>query len=335
MSQANTDTEDHLTLPEAIAEKTLIFSGTAHRELAKNIAKAAGLELSPSITKKFSNDNFHVYLGTTVRTKEVFIIQPLSPPCSDNLVELFLMLDVAHTAGARNVHVVIPYYSYARSDKKAAPRISIAGRLIADLIVTAGATHVITMTLHSPQVHGFFRVPTDHLTAHSVFINHLKKKDLSNCIILAPDIGHARRGAKLARALGIPIAVGEKLRRTDDTVVIAGIMGDVEGKDVIITDDEIATAGTIVETIKYIRKFNVPKITVIGTHGLFTGPAVKRLNAIEEIDEIIVTDTVPLSPEQYPDRLKILSVAEIFGKAIHCNVMGRSVGEFFTFWPTT
>ncbi len=336
MSESNIDS----TVPKKITsseilEKTLIFSGTAHRALAEQIAEELGLELSPSVTRKFSNDNFYVHLGTTVRTKEVFIIQPLSPPCSDNLLELLLMLDVARTAGANSVHAVIPYYSYARSDKKDAPRISIAGRLVADLIISAGATHVITMTLHSPQVHGFFRVHTDHLTAHSVFIDHLRTKDLRNSVVVAPDIGHAKRAAKLARSLGLPIAAGEKLRQTDDSVVIAGIMGDVDHKDVILVDDEIATAGTIVETIKHLQQHhNVQKITVTGTHGLFTGPAVERLNAIDAIDEILATDTVPLPENRRPQRLKILSVASIFAEVIRCNVSGKSVGELFAFWPS-
>lgn len=320
---------------DAFFEKTLIFSGTAHRSLAEKIAEELGLELSPSVTRKFSNDNFYVHLGTTVRTKEVFIIQPISPPCSDNLLELLLMLDVARTAGAHSVHAVIPYYSYARSDKKDAPRISIAGRLVADLITAAGATHVITMTLHSPQVHGFFRVHADHLTAHSVFTKHLRSKDLRNSVVVAPDIGHAKRAAKLARSLGLSIAAGEKLRQTDDSVVIAGIMGDVDDKDVILVDDEIATAGTIVETIKHLQQHhNVRKVTVVGTHGLFTGPAVERLNAISAIDEILVTDTVPLPENRRPQRVKILSVASIFAEVIRCNVLGRSVGELFAFWPS-
>jgi len=243
-----------------------------------------------------------------------------------------LMLDVARSAGAASVHAVIPYYSYARSDKKDAPRISIAGRLIADMLVTAGATHVITMTLHSPQVHGFFRVPTDHLTAHSVFVEHLKAKDLSNSVIVAPDIGHAKRATKLARALKLPVAAGEKQRLTDDSVAITGMMGDVWGKDVILLDDEIATAGTIIETIKYLKTCNVHKFTVIGTHGLFTGPAVERLNDIPEIDEIIVTDTVPLKESQRPRRLRVLSVGAIFGEVIRRNVQGESVGSLFEFW---
>lgn len=299
------------------------------------MADYLGLELRPTAVRKFSNDNFYVHLGVSVRAKEVFIVQPISPPCSDNLVELLLMLDVARSAGAQGVHAVIPYYSYARSDKKDAPRISIAGRLVADLLVTAGATHVITMTLHSPQVHGFFSVPTDHLTAHSVFVEHFRRQDLSDTVVFSPDIGHAKRAAKLARALGLPMAASEKKRLTDDTVAISGIMGDVRGKRVLLVDDEIANAGTIVEAIRVLRAEDVRHLSVVCTHGLFTGPAVERLNAIEEIEEIIATNTVPLPKDRRPARLKVLSVARIFGEVIRRNVRGESVGTLFEFWPTT
>lgn len=320
---------------QKLLANTLLFSGTAHPALAREIAGYLGLELCPTVVRKFSNDNFYVHLGVSVRAKEVFIIQPISPPCSDNLLELLFMLDVARSAGAKGVHAVIPYYSYARSDKKDAPRISIAARLIADLLVTAGATQVVTMTLHSPQVHGFFSVPTDHLTAHSVFVEHFKHQDLSNAVVFSPDIGHAKRAAKVARALGLPVTAAEKKRLTDDTVVVVGIMGDVRGKRVLLVDDEIANAGTIVEAMRVLRAKDVRRVTVLSTHGLFTGPAVERLNAIEEIEEIVVTDTVPLPAERRPARLKVLSVARIFGEVIRCNVLGKSVGALFEFWPTT
>ena len=314
---------------------TLIYSGTAHPDLSQEIAGYLGLELSPTVVRKFTNDNFYVHLGVSVRAKEVFIIQPISPPCSDNLLELLFMLDIARSAGAKGVHAVIPYYSYARSDKKDEPRISISARLVADLLVTAGATHVVTMTLHSPQVHGFFSIPTDHLTAHSVFVEHFKRQDLSNAVVYSPDIGHAKRAAKLARALGLPVAASEKKRFSDHTVAISAIMGDVKGKHVLLVDDEIANGGTIVEAVRVLRAENVRRITVACTHGLFTGLAVKRLNAIEEIKEIVATNTVSLPEERRPARLKVLSVARIFGEVIRCNVRGESVGALFEFWPTT
>jgi ribose-phosphate pyrophosphokinase len=314
--------------------ETLIFSGSAHPALAQELANHLGLGLSPTTIERFSNDNLAAHLGVSVRAKDVFIVQSLSPPCSDHLMELLLMLDVARGAGARTVHAVIPYFSYARSDKKDAPRISIAARLVADLLVTAGADHVITMTLHSPQVHGFFSVPADHLTAHSVFVDHLRKQDLSNTVIVSPDIGHAKRAAKLARALGLPLAAAEKIRLSDDTVSIVGIMGRVRGKRAILFDDEIATGGSIVGTIDQLRRQNVTRVGVMVTHGLFTGPAIDRLNSVREIEEIVVTNTVPLPPERRPDRLKVLSVAHILGEVVRRHVTGRSIGELFEFWPT-
>jgi len=316
-----------------LRNRVLIFSGSAHPALAQKIADYLGLPLSPTLVRKFTNDNFYVQLGVSVRAKEVFIIQPISPPCSDNLLELCFMLDIARSAGAAGVHAVIPYYSYARSDKKDAPRISIGARLIADLLVTAGATQIITMTLHSPQVHGFFSIPTDHLTAHSVFVKYFRQQDLSNAVIVSPDIGHAKRALKLAKALRLPVAAGQKRRLSDNRVIIDGMMGDVRGKRVLLVDDEIATGGTIIEVIKYLRKKDVTRVTVLGTHGLFTGRAVERLNVVDEIEEIVITDTVPLPEERKPARLKVLSVAHIFGEVIQRNVLGQSVGDLFEFWP--
>jgi ribose-phosphate pyrophosphokinase len=288
--------------------------------------------LLPSTRRRFTNDNLYVHLGVSVRQKRVFIIQPLTPPVSDSLLELLMMVDTARHASAAHIHAVIPYYSYARSDKKDEPRISIAARLVADLLRTAGASHVMTMTLHSPQVHGFFTVPVDHLTSQSVFINHFVKQDLSNTVIVSPDIGHAKRAAKLARALNVPLAAANKERLTDEEVAIAAIIGDVRGKDVIIHDDEVATGGSVVKVIELLKRQDVGRITVACTHGVFSGPAIDRLRALPEIAEIVTTNTVPLPPEKRLPNMTVLSVASIFGDAIRCNTLGRSVGKLFAFW---
>lgn len=311
----------------------LLFSGSAHPELAQEIADDLGIEVSPTSISKFSNDNFEVQLGESVRRKDVFLLQPLVTPASDNLLELLMMLDIARTSGAASIHAIIPHYSYARSDKKDAPRISVAGRLIADLLVTAGAQHVITMTLHSPQVHGFFSVHTDHLTPHSVFVNYFKGQNLENCVVVSPDIGNAKRADKLARSLNLPLAIGQKKRVSDDTVELASILGDVRGKRILIAEDEIATGGTIIELIKVLKAEGARSIVVVCTHGLFTGRARERLNAIDEIEQIVVTNTAPLPPERRPDRLVTLSVGHIFGEVIRRTIQGESVGELFEFWP--
>jgi len=317
---------------QKMREEIRVFSGSAHRGLAREICKTIGVPLLPSVTRRFSNDNLYVHLGVSVRQKRVFIIQPLTPPCSDNLLELLMMVDTAVHASAMHIHAVIPYYSYARSDKKDEPRISIAARLVADLLRTAGASHVITMTLHSPQVHGFFPMPVDHLTAESVFINHFKKTDLSNTVVVSPDIGHAKRAAKLARALSVPLAAANKERLTDEEVSIDALIGDVRGKDVIIHDDEVATAGSVVKVIELLRAENVGRITVACTHGVFSGPAIDRLRALPEITEIVTTNTVPIPREKRLPNMTILSVAPIFADAICCNILGRSVGKLFAFW---
>jgi len=318
-----------------ITDELQIFSGSSHPQLAQEIADYLGCPLCPHKTLRFSNDNLFVQLGESVRGKEVMIIQSLTPDVSDNILELLLMLDAARSASAKAVHAIIPYYSYGRSDKKDEPRISIAGRLIADLLATAGADHVMTMTLHSPQVHGFFSMPTDHLTADGVFVRHFRNRDLSNTVILAPDIGHAKRAAKLGRVLGVGVAAGDKERVADDRVEVAGIIGDVAGKKVIVFDDEIATGGSIVATIDLLRQKNVKHVTLACTHGVFSGPAIDRLRAIPEVDEIVCTNTVPIPPEKKLPNMTILSVAPIFGEAIRCNLVGRSVGSLFAFWPDT
>ena len=308
------------------------FSGSSNLQLATDIAAHLGLPLDKTNVSRFSNDCLHIQLGASVRSRSVFIVQSLTPPVNDHLMELLMMVDTARHASARRIHAVIPYYAYARSDKKDEPRISVTGRLVADLLRTAGASHVITMTLHSPQVHGFFTMPVDHLTSQSVFINHFRKRDLSNTVVVSPDIGHAKRAAKLARALNVPLAAANKERLTDEQVAVSAIIGDVRGKDVIIHDDEVATAGTIIKVIELLLREGIGRLTVACTHGVFSGPAIERLRTIPEIEEIVTTNTVPMPADKQLPNMTVLSVASIFGEAIRCNIMGRSVGKLFAFW---
>jgi ribose-phosphate pyrophosphokinase len=310
-----------------------LFSGNAHEGLAKEIAAYLEINKSDIDINQFSNENFEVQLGTSVRGKDVFILQPLVPPTSNHLMELLLMLDTARSSVARSIHAIIPHYSYGRSDKKDAPRISIAGRLVADLLVTAGAQHIITMTLHSPQIHGFFSVPTDHLTAHSVLMNYFKSTNLDNAVIVSPDIGNAKRAGALAKSLKLPLAIAQKLRLTDRKVSITNILGDVKGKHAIIVDDEIATGGTIEELVNHLTEVaGVESVTVACTHGLFLSDAVERLDALN-LKKVVTTNTVPLKPEQCPRNLEVLSVAHIFGEVIRRTIGGQSVGAMYEFWP--
>ena len=305
-----------------------VFSGHAHREFAEEMCGILGVELSPSRLSRFSNDCLQVQLRANCRQRDVYIVQPLVPPVQENLMELLMMVDAARGASAAHVTVVMPHYAYARSDKKDAPRISIGGRLVADLIQTAGANRVLTMALHAEQVHGFFSMPVDHLTALPVLARHYRSRDLSNAVVVSPDFGNAKDANHFARMLGVPMAAGSKRRQSDETVVIDAIVGDVAGKDVIVLDDEIATAGSIVELIGTVRRYGVNSISVACTHGLFTGRAIERLNAEPDITEIVATDTVP-APEGL-ERLVVTSVAPLFAEAVRRINCGESVSGLFS-----
>src|SRR5512145_2752111 len=231
------------------ADQVRFFSGSSNRALAAHIASELGVPLDDTQISRFSNDNLYIQLSATVRYRRVYIVQSLSQPVNDHLMELLMMLDIARSAAASEVHAIIPYYSFARSDKKDAPRISITARLVADLLKTAGATHVMSMIFHSPQVHGFFSLPTDPLSSWAVFEKYLQTRDLNDAIMISPDMGQAKSAARFARLLGLPIAAGNKERISDSEVRINALVGNqVRGhKCALIYDDEIATGGSIDE----------------------------------------------------------------------------------------
>lgn len=242
-------------------------------------------------------------------------------------MELLLMIDAARGASAASITVVMPHYAYARSDKKDASRISIGGRLVADMLITAGAQRVVTMTLHAPQVHGFFTVPVDHLTAIGELAEHYRGQDLSDAVVVSPDLGNAKTASLFARLLGVPVAAGSKQRKADDKVVIDAIVGDVAGKRAIVLDDEIATGGSIVELMDKLEEQGCAEASVACTHGLFTGKAVERLRHHPAITEVVTTDTVP-APADWPE-LKVRSVAPLFAQAIARIHAGESVSSLF------
>src|SRR4051794_8416562 len=252
-----------------------------------------GVELSHARTTRFSNDCLQVQLRANCRQRDVYVVQPLVPPVQENLFELLLMLDAARGATAAHITAVIPHFAYARSDKKDAPRISIGGRLVADMLATAGATRVLTMALHAPQVHGFFSVPVDHLTAVEELAAHFRGQDLRNTVVVSPDLGNAKVATQFARSLDVPVAAGSKQRLADDRVVIDAIVGDVHGKDIVVLDDEIATGGSVCELLDVLQAHGVRRVSLVCTHGLFTGRAIERLSARSDIFEIVTTNTVP------------------------------------------
>ena len=305
----------------------VVFSGSAHRSLAEAICNELGTTLSPSETVRFSNDCLQSQLHANCRQRDVYIVQPLVPPTQDHLMELLLMVDAARGASAASITVVVPHYAYARSDKKDASRISIGGKLVADMMATAGVSRVVTMTLHAPQVHGFFSMPLDHLTAIGELADHYRGSDLSNAVVVSPDFGNAKTASQFARLLGLPVAAGSKQRKADDKVVIDAIVGDVSGKRAIVLDDEIATGGSIVELVSLLETQGVTEISVACTHGLFTGKAVERLRDHPGIAEVVTTDTVP-PPADWPE-LRVRSVAPLFAQAIARIHAGESVSSLF------
>jgi ribose-phosphate pyrophosphokinase len=282
---------------------------------------------------RFSNDNLYIQLDASVRYRRVYIVQSLSQPVNDHLMELLMMIDIARSAAASEVHAIIPYYSFGRSDKKDAPRISITARLVADLLKTAGATHVMSMMFHSPQVHGFFGIPTDPLSSNLVIKEYLSKLDLSDSIIVAPDMGQAKSAARFAKTLGVPVAAGNKERISDSEVIISGLVGNqVHGlKRALIYDDEIATGGSIMELSRVLVGEGIEDIRVICTHGVFSHNGLERLAVVPQIKEIITTDTVHIPPEKMNPKLTVLSVAPVFANAIHHNINRESLSDLFVF----
>lgn len=311
-----------------------LFAGRSNPALAASIAENLEVRLEDTHFSRFSNDNLFVQLGASVRGRSVYIVQSLVPPVSDHLMELLMMLDIAKSAAAAEIHAVIPYFSYARSDKKDAPRISITARLVADLLHTAGATHIMTMTLHSPQVHGFFSVPADPLTARGLFADYLSERQYSpaDTIVVSPDMGSAKSAARFAEMLGLGVATANKTRIDDTRVQYSGLIGrQVSGfRRAIIHDDEIATGGTIVELCRLLTDHGLEEIIVICTHGVFLHGGLDRLEAVPEIMEIVTTDTVP-QVIRLGSKLAVLSTGSIFAGAIRQNYYHRSIGELFDF----
>ena len=332
-------------IPKIDPGEVRFFHGQSHPELAAKITAHLGIPLEKTRFSRFSNDNIHIQLGATVRGRTVFIVQSLIPPVSDHLMELFIMLDIARSAGAREVHAIIPYFSYARSDKKDAPRISIAARLIADLLQTAGATHMMTMTLHSPQVHGFFSIPTDPLTARHLFAKYLLERaerikqrfNPNKTVVVAPDYGRAGSAGRLAGLLGLPTISAEKVRISDTEVRVSKlILKQLKGfRKAIIYDDEIATGGTVITLSKMLVKGGIEEILVVCTHGLFINNALDRFIKIPQIKEIITTDSIPRPDAKDRPNLTILSVAPVIGDAILKNHTHQSIGSLFAYGDDT
>jgi ribose-phosphate pyrophosphokinase len=309
--------------------KLRVFSGNSNLPLAREICSRIGIELSPLEISRFSNDNYFVRVLTNVRERDVFVIQSFTEPVNNHIMELFIIMDALRSASARRITAIIPYFSYARSDKKDAPRISITGRLMADLIKTAGADRVLTMDLHSDAVHGFFSMPVDHLTAVPLIAAHFKETmDLSRAVAVATDAGGAKRVGKFAAHLDVPMAIIDKRRLGDDQVEQGLVVGDVAGKDAIIFDDEISTGSTLTATALTLIEAGVNSMVMGATHPVLCGNAPANL-AASKVDKFVVTNTVHVDEGKQMERLDVISVAPLMAEAIKRIHSGDSVGALF------
>ena len=310
-------------------EPLKVFSGTSHPEFVKKICQYLKLAPGNVTIHRFSNDNIKVKIVENVRNDDVYVVQTGCSPVNENLMELLIMVDALRYASAGRITVVMPYYFYSRSDKKDEPRISIAARLVADLLETAGADRILTMTLHSPQIMGFPRIPMDQLLPTQVMLNHFRTKDLSNAVIAVPDVGGAKSLGIYAKALSLPMVILEKQRFGDqEKVVIKNIIGNAKDKDVLILDDEILSGGSMLESVYFLKGHGAQRIVAGCTHGFFTKNALIKFNEAP-VEEIIVTNTIPQQHLELCPKIKVLCVAELFANAIEAIHKGSSVGSLF------
>ncbi|HXW83191.1 MAG TPA: ribose-phosphate diphosphokinase, partial [Candidatus Binataceae bacterium] len=283
---------------DAMAAKTdglKVFAGSSHPELVKDICKCLGIEPGRLRSVRFSNENLKVRIEENVREHDVFVVQTSSPPLSEHIMELFILIDALKHSSARRVTAVLPYFPYARSDKKDEPRISITARLMADLLATAGADRVLTVDLHSPQIQGFFSTPADQLTAVPVLCDALRARGIADTVVVAADVGETKDAGRFAKRLNLPIAIIDKRREGDHEKAEArALIGDVQGKQALIVDDEIATGGTVFSATEFLLRHGAKSVSAAVVHPVMSGSAVERL-AKSKLKRLLVTDTIPLS----------------------------------------
>lgn len=304
-----------------------IFAGSASLELAGKIAEALGINLGDMQVEHFADGEFSVYYKDSIRGKDVFLVQS-TYPSSDNIMELLLMVDAAKRASAHYIAAVIPYFGWARQDRKDKPRVSIGAKLMADLLSTAGVTRVITMDLHADQIQGFFNVPVDHLYASMVFIDYLRQtSDLERTVIATPDVGGAKRANSYAKFLGVPMVICHKSRAKANEVAEMTIIGDVTDKEVILVDDIVDTAGTICKAADLMIQNGARSVRAVASHAVLSDPATERINA-SALKEMIFTDSIPL--HKHSDKIHIVSVANIFAEAINRVINHESISILYS-----
>ena len=297
------------------SKKMKIFTGNGNPQFARDIAGYLGTEVGEASVGRFNNGEIQININESVRGHDVFLIQTLSDPVNNNLMELLIMIDAVKRASAKTITAVIPYYAYARQDRKTRGREPITAKLIADLLTTAGATRVVTIDLHAGQIQGFFDIPLDNLVGVPLLAEYLQYKGIEDPVVVSPDLGGVTRARQMADLLGAPIAIIEKRRPMPGVAEVMNLIGSVEGKNAIIVDDIIDTAGSLTEGAKALKQFGAKKIYAACTHPVFSDPAIQRI-ADSVIDEVIVTDSIPVPAGKQIDKIKVISLAPLFGEAI-------------------
>ena len=306
-----------------------VFACPSAEEFTQEICDCLGIEIGKINHIKFKNDNNFVQILETVRQKDVYIVQTTKPPVNERIMELLITIDAAKRASAKNVNVVLPYFPYSRSDKKDQARVPITAKLMAQIIEAAGATRVITCDLHNPAIQAYFNVNCDRLTGEYILEKYFKDKNLDNMVIVATDAGSSKKAYKYSEFFNCPIALVDKRREgNDDRAIASTIIGDVKDKNAIIFDDEIDTAGSIMETVKVLKKFGARNIFAGCTHGVLSGPAIERIKE-SDIKELVVTNTIPIPKEKRIDKITVLTIAPLFAEAIKRIHNEDPLGEMF------
>jgi ribose-phosphate pyrophosphokinase len=309
-------------------KRMMVFAGTHNRELSEDIARHLGVELGNIKISSFANGEIYVRYLESVRGADIFLVQTMCRPVNAALMELLIMIDAAKRASARCITAVIPHYGYARQDKKSAAREPITAKLVADLLTTAGVERVIAMDLHQGQIQGFFNQPVNHLTALPILADYFQGLNLEDCVVVSPDVGRVKVCKKLADMLGAQLAIMHKGRPEHNVAEITHVIGDVEGKNCIVADDMIDTAGSVTEGSRALINKGAKKVWVAATHGIFSPPAFDRIEA-SPIEEVIVTNTLPIPEERQHGKIRVLSVAPLFARAIQNVYNDDSVSELF------
>ena len=321
-----------LPLPEppvSAHDRLRLFSGSANIPLAQEVARYLGIDLGPMVRKRFADGELYVQIQESIRGCDVYLIQPTCCPVNDRLMELLIMIDACRRASARQITAVIPYYGYARADRKTAGRESITAKLVANLITEAGAGRVLAMDLHSAQIQGYFDIPFDHVYGSPVLLDYLASKQLTDIVVVSPDVGGVARARAFAKKLGdAPLAIIDKRRQAHNVAEVMNLIGDVRGKTAVLVDDMIDTAGTISEGARLLRREGARQVYACATHAVFSPPAIERLSS-GVLEEVIVTNTIPVLEENRFEQLTVLSVANLLGETIWRIHEDSSVSSMF------